>query len=192
MRFSLIALSIMLLLASCKSREPDYYTLFAVNGTPVKAGKLTIKVQRPGLDRALDRPQLARQDKNLEMKYDTNALWSEPLDRMVERVVADDLAARLPASAVITESGRIEVHPDYQVEMEIRQFGIDYQNQAVIRAVLLVHKPGQDAKPHPLDIIRPASIPARPESVTLSYLLADVADRILQEILHSNALRKKY
>lgn len=181
MRMPIIGL---LLLAACQSAEPNYYTLRAEPGEPLSGRKLIIKVQNPGIDETIDRPQMVRQGSDMRIRYDEMSQWAEPLDKMIERVVADDLQRRLPGSSVITESGNIVARPDYLVDLEVRQFGLNSKGQAVMEAVVSINRPASSGKPQTIFLAQPASGTGSAEAQALSALLAQSSGQIARDIIN--------
>jgi uncharacterized lipoprotein YmbA len=182
MRLPLFIFCLTLPLIGCTSPEPDYYTLLSQPGAPVPGKKLLVKVQRPGLDEVLDRPQIVRQNSNIHIEYDNRVSWSEPLDKMVERIVAEDLQRRLPGSTVTTESGGIVTHPDYVVALDIKNFCIRNKTEAVIDVVWSINTTTSTGKPQHLELTQETSGSARSEIDALSTLLAKLSENMVQNI----------
>ena len=167
------------LLSACAvSPDPNYYTLSALDGKKLQGKKLLLKVLRPTLDVTIDRPQMVSQDSQFRITYDNTALWSEPVDKMVERVLAQDLEKELPGSVAVTESGAMQSEPNYIVDLDIRQFGINADGHAVLQAVVLVHTPKGSNTPQPVALIGTKASPGSTEAQALSELLARLADQI--------------
>jgi uncharacterized lipoprotein YmbA len=182
MRF-LLTLTLALSLAACgSSPNPVYYSLTAQPGETFSSKPLVIKVQRPGLDATLDKPELVRKEGSAHTQYDGADTWSEPLGNMIERVVAENLQQRLPGSTVITESGDIAAHPDYLVAIEVRQFGIDGNAQAVMEVVLSINKPDAFGKPQPVRLTQATGNSTNAQIQTLSSLLAVLSNQIARTI----------
>lgn len=184
MKKSLLLMGVIMLLAGCmpSSPDPNYYTLSAEDGAQLHGRKFTIKVQRPTVDVTIDRPQMISMDSQYRITYDNTALWSEPVDKMVERVLAQDLEKRLPGSVAVTESGAMITNPDYVVDLDIRQFGIGADGHAVLQAVLLVHSQKSNGTPQPVMLTGGKASSGGTEAQALSELLARLADKIAEKI----------
>src|ERR1700734_3383444 len=92
-----------LFLASCgTSPEPRFYGLNEIDG-PQTEQNLSIKIQRPGLPQYLDRPDIVRSENTYQYKIDEMRRWAEPLDRMFERILTEDLQQRLPDNRIQSE-----------------------------------------------------------------------------------------
>lgn len=171
-------LLVLLALSACgTSPDPDYFTLTSVGGQTMQTAPVTVKLRRPGIGATIDRPEMVGIRGNSVVQDDLN-LWSESLDRMIERVLAEDLSARLPSAAVITESGGMVVDPDYLVDMEIQQFGSDGQGRAVLAAVVSVHA-GDVARAPQRIVLNGGPIGSGGAmAAELSSLLGKLADKI--------------
>lgn len=170
---------LMTLLSACgTSPDPNYYTLSALDGEKLHGKKILLKIQRPAVDVSIDRPQMVSQDSQFQVIYNNTALWSEPVDRMVERVLAQDLEKRIPGSVAVTESGAMQTEPNYLIDLDIRQFGINADGHAVLQAVILVHTPKENGAPHPVTLVGAKASPGSTEAQALSELLARLADQI--------------
>ncbi len=170
-----LCLLALLALSACgTSPDPDYYTLTSVDGPrQMQTEPMTIKLRRPGLPATLDRPEMVSTSGN-NVSYSDNHLWSEPLDRMIERVLADDLGKRLPNSAVITESGGMVVEPDAIIDLEIQKFGANENGRPELAAIVSVYQ-GEIARA-PQRIVLQGEGGSMPAS--FSQLLGQLADRI--------------
>ena len=88
------------LLSACQSSPPThYFALIAVAPTaappaPVPA-QIPIRVERITIPGELDRLELVRRSTSNRLQIATFDRWAAPLDDMIRRVVAADLAARL-------------------------------------------------------------------------------------------------
>ena len=108
MRLSLLAAA--LLLAGCGTSLPSKFYVLTADPAPPRFGApagSTVGFGRVSLPGALDRPALARRRGGNEIVYSEEERWAGPLDDMVRRVLADDLAARLPAGSILAESAAL-------------------------------------------------------------------------------------
>ena len=147
----LLAAPLLLGLARCASPDPAIYTLRAVNGGVLGGGPVAIKIARPGLAGYLDRPEIVRDSSVSRLALSGGERWGEPLGDMVGRVLALDLAQRLPGSSVFTEAGTISVDPSATVELDIQRFDLDTSG-AVVLLVQTAVEQGRSHDPsfHPL------------------------------------------
>jgi len=123
---------VMLLLAGCgASPSSKFYVLTADPAPPRVAtaasssmARNTVALGRVSLPGALDRPSIARRRGGNEIVYTEEERWAGPLDDMVRRALADDLAARLPAGVTLVESAA-RPPPGVTVAVEISRFDAD-------------------------------------------------------------------
>jgi uncharacterized lipoprotein YmbA len=187
-----------LVLAGCgTSPEPDYYDMSAVNGTALPNVVTSLEIERPTLPSYLDRPDFVRQDNAYRYSIDEFQRWAEPLDRMFERILTEDLRQRLPGSAILSEADTGTFKMRYAVESDIQQFNSvtqDGSSTAVLKVTLsLVDKTvttklvtDANGAPLKLKMMRQEtfqlSIPAgtSPDSIAsaLSKLVAAYADEV--------------
>ena len=133
-------------LAGCASPDPDLFTLAALPGQPSSARVQSVELRRIGLAGYLDRPEIVRATAQYRLHVADNERWGEPLGRMVERVLTEDLVQRLPHAAVFAESGAISTQPEEVLEIDIQRFDADAQGQVVLLAQVAVrHERGRAA-----------------------------------------------
>lgn len=114
-----------LLLAGCSSPEPDYHRLTAVPGAPRRAAARVVELRRVELPGYLDRSEIVRAGPGTRLEVLRGIRWGEPLGGMVTRVLAEDLAQRLPGSTVLTDAGAIRLGADAAVEADVQRFEAD-------------------------------------------------------------------
>lgn len=113
-----------LLLAGCGSSPPtQHYTLdpvparqpaAAVSGTPIKV----VAVHIPS---SLDREEMVREGADHKVEVSDQNRWSAPLDQMIQRVLTEDLAQRLPPGMVVLPQEPAR-GPVRQIVLDILQF----------------------------------------------------------------------
>lgn len=106
--FALAALAVPILgpLAGCASSPPShFYLLTAVTPatTQTASGKLRapVRVAAVHLPSTLDRQEIVRTGPGNRIEIDGFHRWGAPLDEMAQRVLTQDLVARLPAGDVV-------------------------------------------------------------------------------------------
>lgn len=116
----LAALLAGLLLAGCASPTPRYHALVAVPGPVRAAPPRVVMVRRIAVPRYLERDEIVTSSADGRVRVAENDWWSERLGSIVQRVLAADLAQRLPAEQVLgTESLGGE---DVTVELAVERF----------------------------------------------------------------------
>ena len=101
MRSLIVAL--VLLLAACASSPPTrFYTLDPVPArVTLPASGLTLQVAAVHIPGVLDRQEMVRESSPERLQLSDRNRWGAPLAEMMRRVLAQDLAARLPGSTVL-------------------------------------------------------------------------------------------
>ncbi len=118
----LLALALLAALAACTSASTSYFALSAVPGTSLPGGPGLIEVRQPGIAGYLDRNAIVRGGRDYKLDVASTQVWGEPLGDMVGRVLAEDLAQRLPGTEVTIAQGVISSTPDNLVELQVDRF----------------------------------------------------------------------
>ncbi len=187
------AILVPIALAACGSSPPThFYTLdpvppdrprVALAGPPIEVGRVLLP---PDLDRlsivtraAPDRLDVSGEDR-----------WAAPLDGMVQRVLAADLAARLPQSQVLAPGDPAPPGGVRTVTVNARRFDSDAAGKVTLDAgwALLSGTPPMPVRRGHETITVQASAPAAgPEAAAMSRALAELADRIVHAIVAPGA-----
>lgn len=121
-------LALTILLAGCGSSPPSKFYVLTADPAPQRAGGSaagnTVALGRITLPGALDRPQIARRKGGNEIVFSEDERWAGPLDDMMRRVLADDLAARLPAGVMLVESAA-KPPPGVTLALDVSRFDAD-------------------------------------------------------------------
>ncbi len=110
-----------LLLASCSSPEPSFYTLAAVRGTPQAGAPALVELRRPGIAGYLDRSEIVRANSPYQLQLHSGERWGEPFGDMIARVLAEDLNSRLAGTSVFTSAGSISADAGATVELDLQK-----------------------------------------------------------------------
>ena len=135
-----VAYTLLATLAGCASAEPDYYVLQPVAGRADSSVTGSIEVRRPGLAGFLDRADVVVDGTSFRLTLGAGARWGEPLGDMIERVLSQDLAQRLPASQVFGEGGAIGVASDLRVDVDVQQFGGASGGTAILISEIVIER----------------------------------------------------
>jgi uncharacterized lipoprotein YmbA len=181
---ALIIISLIFLSACGNSPEPDYYTLAPVSGAAIADIAETIEIRRPAIPPYLDRPEFVEQENEFRIGIDSEDNWAEPLDKMLARILADDLQQRLPASHVMTEGEFVPDNIRFIVDTNIDHFNEIEDNRTVLEGELVIHDKKGPLLPIFIPLKFTASVNSSPRSMTagLSQLVADAADKIKEQI----------
>lgn len=140
------ALLLLAALAGCASAKTSYFALGPVPGTTLTGAPGAVEVRQPGIAGYLDRNGLVRGDSGYKLDVASTEVWGEPLGDMVGRVMAEDLAQRLPGTQVTTAQGVISSHPDLLVELQVDRFDSGHDNTLTLSAQVSVLR-GHDRAP---------------------------------------------
>jgi uncharacterized lipoprotein YmbA len=168
-----------LFVCACTSADPTYYTLQVVDGARLPGGPPSVEVRRPGLAGYLDRADIVLKSASYRLDVNSQARWAEPLGDMIGRVLAEDLAQRLPNSSVFTQSGAITADPAVRVEVDILRFDADASGQVELVAELAVERGSshQPIETRHVALSATATVPgAEGLAGALSGLLGQLAD----------------
>jgi len=122
-RISLVAAALLFALGCGRSPDPTFYTLVAYGGGQTyPASGLVVEVRRPNIAGYLDRREIVQRVAAQQLDVASGALWAEPLATMFERVLASDLAARLPQSQVVTGQAALASHADVTIDIDVQRF----------------------------------------------------------------------
>jgi uncharacterized protein len=131
-----LALPAALLAAGCGSSPPSHFFVLTAEPGPAalapRAAITTVMLGRIGLPGALDRPQLARRRGGYEIVFSEEERWAGPFDDMLRRVLADDLAARLPPGWAFAASGPQAAA--VTIALDISRFDADEQGAVTLVA----------------------------------------------------------
>lgn len=168
--------------AACSSTPPKVYTLTTVPGASVGGRPITASVALVDIPKYLDRPQIVRRSGTVELGVDEFERWGEPLANMVQRVLADDLTARLPAGSIVTTSRTLSGDEARTVELALSRFDPETDGTVVLEAQWRVlRRAGGRAKTETARLTRrPADGSTAAEVRAMSEALGELADRIAQ------------
>jgi uncharacterized protein len=169
--------------AGCASPKPILYALDPVPGPIVNAPRRVILIREISLARYLDRSPIVRSSAGYRVELAPNEWWGESLAPMLARVLAANLAQRLPASTVLAETVAITVTPNLSVEVSISRFDEDTSGALVLNAAFAL--PGPRGTPPP-QTFHTSVTPATPDVIgqvaAMSQALGRLADAIALRI----------
>jgi uncharacterized lipoprotein YmbA len=174
---------VMLLLAGCASPNPNLYTLAARPGTTRAAGPSLVVVRSVGIPRYMEREEIVRSDAADRLVVASNDWWGEPLSAMIRRVLAEDLALRLPASNVLAGEGVIGLQPDAEIEVTLARFDRDASGAITLAGFAAIQRKGAPQSLVRLAVTVPGSGATTGDEVNaLSDALAQAADGVAQRL----------
>lgn len=102
--FRAVALASVLTLTACASSPPvQFFTLDPISAQPPSAHHLnmTVQVAAVHIPALLDRQEMVRKTAANTIEMSDQHRWAAPFSQMVQRVLTQNLAQRLPAGSVI-------------------------------------------------------------------------------------------
>ncbi len=179
MRFHLSCMMLALTLAGCASPNPSLYTLEPVRGTAHGGAPSVIVVRVVDIPRYLERQEIVRFTDHGHVVVADNDWWSEPLKLMLQRVTAEDLTQRLPASNVLSGESALGAPPDVDVVISLRQLDRRSDGQVALTGLAALRYRDRPEYLEPLRIVVQGSGPAITAQVgAMSLALAGAADAI--------------
>ena len=139
-----IAVTVVLVGACASSPPMHYYTLTQIAPeTRLTAPSDTAPVQlnRVSIPGELDRVQLVRRLDATRLQIAEQERWAAPLDEMIRRVLAADLAARLPPSLVVDPKESASGERRQGLSVDIQEFYADTGCAVTLRATWVLAAP---------------------------------------------------
>ena len=179
-----LAAGVAVLTMGCAAAPTRFYLLSPVGGTaaPERAAGV-VAVGPVSLPDYLDRPQIVTRDGANAAQLGAYDQWAGPLDDMLPRVLAEDLAARLPGDRVVVFPRTENPAFDHRVAVDVSRFDVDETGSAILSASWQVVAP---AGKKPL-LVRESTVRATAASASyddrvaaLSQALGLLADDIAQ------------
>ncbi len=163
-------------LAGCASPNPTLYTLAPSPGPVVRTGVRSVELHRIALAGYLDRPEIVRSAPEYRLRTADTERWGEALGRMMERVLVENLAQRLPSTAIYAESGAITATPDIILEINVQRFDADPSNTVVLLAQVSTRRETGRANA----TTRTVRLTATPATTSTPDLVATMSDLLGQ------------
>ncbi|WP_428484868.1 PqiC family protein [Rhodopila sp.] len=156
--------------AACTSPNPILYVLAPVPGTILTGAPRNVALRAISLARYLERSQIVRSSEGYRLDVLSNEWWGEPLDALMNRILVQELAQRLPGSTVYADNGAISMPPDATVEINLQRFDLDHTGAVLLLAQVAV-------RGHPT-AERGISLTVRPSDQTTSALVAAMSTAV--------------
>lgn len=132
---------------ACSSPPTRFYLLSSVPGEAAEQGAtqrgpLVLAVGPVSIPSYVDRPQIVTRDGPNAAAISDFDQWAGSLQDMTSRVLAEDLASRLPGDRVLPFPGAGDVSFDYRVAVNVSRFDVDPQGAAAITSSWQIFAPG--------------------------------------------------
>ncbi|MFL5285673.1 MAG: membrane integrity-associated transporter subunit PqiC [Rhodopila sp.] len=171
------------LAAGCTSPNPRLYTLAPVPGTPEGGGPHVVLMHQVTVARYLERPEIVRSSDNYRLDVMANDTWSEPVGAMIGRVLAEDLAQRLPGTTFVNSASAVAAKEDASVRVNIQRMDMNANQQLVLVAQASVEFTEPQPRPamRSLNTVVPLSATAPSYEVQgMSIAVGQLADEIAE------------
>jgi uncharacterized lipoprotein YmbA len=183
MRALWLCLGVALLLTGCASPNPNLYTLAARPGAVRAPGPALVVVRSIGIPRYMEREEIVRSAASDRLVVASNDWWGEPLAAMIRRVLAEDLAQRLPGSNVLGGDGVIGVQPDAEIEVTLERFERDASGAITLAGYAAIQRKGLPQSLVKVAVTVPGSGTAIADEVNaMSVALAQAADVVARSL----------
>ena len=176
-------------LSGCGSSPPTrFYILNAVApaaaaAAPASAATIPVRVELPSIAPEIDRAELVTRSGPNRVRVAGSERWAAPLPGQIRRVLADDLAARLPPGLVADPEEQATTEPRRLLTIAIEEFYGDETCAVSLRASWALARPHAVALHGSEQVPIAASAPCAGElPAAMSRALGVLADRLAQVI----------
>ncbi len=180
--------------AGCASSPAmNYYTLTeapAAARLPTAAGTVPVHLDRITIPTELDRSQLVRRIDATRLQIVENDRWAAPLEDTIRRVLAGDLASRLPPGVVANPNEPSIGEKRQSLAVDIQEFYADAACTVTLHASWVLKQADSQTTPGAVDARIPTSGPcsgAATIPAAMSQALGQLADEIAQAVAHPAA-----
>jgi uncharacterized protein len=125
-------------LAACSSPPAQYYRLAAIPGAISGDAPFTVGVRSISIPGYLDQDGIAKNTGDYQFGVYGNELWADRLADMLQAVMVQDLAQRLPTAMVIGSGGSIGVSSDVLIEINVLRFDPDSTGKIILTAQIAI------------------------------------------------------
>jgi uncharacterized lipoprotein YmbA len=178
-----------LALAGCATAPMNSYRLAAIDGAVQPGGPASIGVRSIGIPAYLDQSGIVKSSGAYQFNTYDNEVWAAPLAGMLQAVMAQDLAQRLPAATVLASGGAIDSPVQVYIEINVQKFDPDETGDMVLLAQVAVKtsQTHQVLRSTTLRLSAPASFGPGAIAAVMSRLWAQAATQISILVLQTPA-----
>jgi hypothetical protein len=166
----------LIMMCSCSSSNPTLYTLSMVPGQVMSGGPAVISIREIAIARYLERPQIVQSQNDNQLDVRANEWWGEPLGAMLSRVLAEELAQRLPQSIVLGENGAINSTPNATVEINVVRLDASAPQTIELVAHTLVSFTNSKTRP----VLKTVRVQAAAQTPAMASLVAAMSTAVGQ------------
>ena len=134
-------------LAACSGSTPTRFYMLSSVADPAPLGAsstvstLVIALGPVSVPSYVDRPQIVTRESANAVQLGTFDHWAGALEDMIPRVLAEDLAARLPGDRIVSFPRAVAPTFDYRVAVDLGRFDVNSEGEAVIAASWQIYGP---------------------------------------------------
>lgn len=182
-----VAIALIVVLAGCASSPPTrFYTLDPIMpaGQGPVSTPLTLQVASVHLPAVLDRQEMVRESAPETLQLSDRNRWGAPLGGMMRRVLSQDLAARLPAGAVLGPDASPPAGAKVLV-VDVLRFDAGPSGTVALEGSWTLFAAGSDRALLTRPIRLASSSPVRSyhdQAIAMSRLLGRLADQIAESL----------
>ena len=176
-------------LSGCGSSPPTrFYTVDAMpsSAPPAYAGP-PVRVDQVKIPSVLDRPEIINEYAAGQLKVDDFNHWGAPLGQLLRSSLAADLAARVPAPAVVPAEGP---KPTGTIGLSIDILAVGTGSEGMTMDVVWTEtRPADDTTGKPTSVAHSTRLSAPESAATpagyaagLSRMIGELADRMVAEL----------
>ncbi|HET7881452.1 MAG TPA: PqiC family protein [Acetobacteraceae bacterium] len=155
------------------------YTLVDVPGPPRDKGPPAVELRDVSLAEYLTRTQIVRSTDDVQLQVLADAQWGERFSAMLTRILVQELAERLPGTAVFAKGGAISGNPTSSVDINVQRLDADRAGSVVLLAQIAVV--GHNASMRTVRLTAPLPSPETPDLITaMSAATGQLADTIAE------------
>lgn len=183
----LALLGLVALLSACgSSPKTQFYTLdpVAPQAPRQAAASMPVQVAAVHIPPALDRQEMVRETAPHQLDVSDQNRWGGSLDNMIQRVLTQDLAQRLPPSGVVLPQEPAPAQHD-SIVVDILQFDQDATGQVVFDGSWSLTDSASDkplASHHVRLSARAGSKSFGEQAAAMSQVLGELSDNIAGEL----------
>lgn len=174
------AATLLLVVSACASPDPALFTLAEQPGKMLRTRPGAVELRRINLARYLDRSGIVRNATPYRLTVTDEQRWGEPLSRMLERVLAANLAARLPDKIVYTDSSGIRQKSPTVIDIDVQRLDPDPSGEVVLAGQASIAPDDRNAAAaRSFRIVRQPASPATEDLVAaMSAAVAELSDQL--------------
>ncbi|MFM0209548.1 PqiC family protein [Paraburkholderia sediminicola] len=148
LRLTTIVLMMLTVFAGCATSPASrFYTLSAVQavGQPQRADPILIAIDPVTVPELVDRPQIVSGLDANRVSIDEFARWAEPLKSQISRVLAADLAQRIPGAIVSSYPQRVDENA-CRVSVDVQTFDSSADGTVTLAVIWSVRQPKREER----------------------------------------------